>query len=576
MIEEEGVWRVRLLPTHPDMVVAGSYNGFYLLRKTGGRWNFFRKPAGANETARVFEIDDKGHIWFNLEKHICKLTLNEGMDTLSMERVGAAAGEPEILSISKVGGQCVFSGPGGTYCINKNGLLEEYGMLNGLLEGKKTYPVIREDKNKNIWFFTDSSIKVRLYNSREKKYENSLVLLGEHPNFFIGGFEHLFLLDDGRAVVGNIGGFSLAEVKSRNRYPERTELLIRSVVTTHPTDSLVYGQGYPVVPKKVVLPYDNNSLKIMYSGLTTRQAKLQYSYCLEPQDQEWSDWTDVMVKEYTGLYEGTYTFRVRARHSQAEQPALASFTFTVLPPWYRTLWVYTAYVAAVCIFLLRIYIHFRKKIRESWKRIEQRKNEELREQQKIFMREADNREKEIIKLKNDKLEYELKMKSQELANVLLNHLNKNEILTDIKADLKKIGSEVGEKESEAVKRKILMLQNKISRNIEQNIDWKKFEENFDIVNDKFIRKLSERYPNLTKNERRLCTYIKMGLSSKEIAPLMNLSLRGVEVLRYRMRKKLNFERGIDFLEFFSRIMQGEGDFPVSGNERDEIADRIVE
>lgn len=569
VIEEEGVWRVRAYPGSPGTCVVGSYNGFYLLRKGEKAWDRVQRLSGVNETTRVFEVDTAGQIWFNLEKHVCKLTLNAGADSLSLEEVRSVSGNPEIVSISRVGNRYVFSGPEGTFLINEKGLLEEYTALNELLEGKKTYPVIKEDRSKNLWFFTGSSIKVRLYNKRKKKYEKSLSLLEEKPNFFIGGFEHLLLLDEGQAIAGNTGGFSLAEIKGRNHYTDKTELLIRSVVATQPSDSLIYGQGYPVVPKKTVLSYACNSLRITYSGSTARQAKLQYSYRLEPHDTEWSDWTDAMTKEYTGLPENTYIFKVRARHSQAEQPVYASFTFTVLPPWYRTLWAYTVYTLIVFLFILRVYIHFKKKMRESWKRIEQRKNEELREQQKVFMQEANNREKEIIKLKNDKLEYELKMKSQELANVLLNHLNKNEILTEIKADLKKIGSDVGEKEPDSVKRKILMLQNKISRNIEQNIDWKKFEENFDIVNDKFIRKLSERYPNLTKNERRLCTYIKMGLSSKEIAPLMNLSLRGVEVLRYRMRKKLNFERGIDFLEFFSRVMQSEGE-PLITREEEEV------
>ena len=155
------------------------------------------------------------------------------------------------------------------------------------------------------------------------------------------------------------------------------------------------------------------------------------------------------------------------------------------------------------------------------------------------------------------MEFELKSKSQELANVMLHHLNKNEILTDIKHDLKKISMDLQNKDESNAMRKIILLQGKLTRNIEQEVDWKQFEENFDIVHDRFLRKLSERYPWLNKNERKLCVYIHMGLLTKEIAPLMNLSTRGVEMLRYRMRKKMELERADDLEGFFQTLSHDE-------------------
>ena len=160
-----------------------------------------------------------------------------------------------------------------------------------------------------------------------------------------------------------------------------------------------------------------------------------------------------------------------------------------------------------------------------------KKDAEMEQQQQEFKQEALERESEIIRLKNERLELELKNKSQELGNILLNYIDKNEILTEIKNELKKINSNIDDKENEQARRKIVLLQNKISKNIEKNIDWNKFEENFDIVNDQFVKKLTERYPWLNKNERKLCVYIKMGLLTKEIAPLLNMSVRGIEMLR---------------------------------------------
>ena len=97
------------------------------------------------------------------------------------------------------------------------------------------------------------------------------------------------------------------------------------------------------------------------------------------------------------------------------------------------------------------------------------------------------------------------------------------------------------------------LQNRLSRNSETNVDWKRFEENFDIVNNQFIERLQTRYPWMSKQERKLCVYIKMGLMTKEIAPLMNLSTRGVEMMRYRIRAKMELDSQTNLKQFFNTI-----------------------
>ncbi len=66
-------------------------------------------------------------------------------------------------------------------------------------------------------------------------------------------------------------------------------------------------------------------------------------------------------------------------------------------------------------------------------------------------------------------------------------------------------------------------------------------------------KLSERHPDLTLSERKMCAFLKMDLSSKEMAPLLNISVRGVEAMRYRLRKRIGLEREINLLEYLNSI-----------------------
>ena len=93
----------------------------------------------------------------------------------------------------------------------------------------------------------------------------------------------------------------------------------------------------------------------------------------------------------------------------------------------------------------------------------------------------------------------------------------------------------------------------ISENLERDDYWKKFEENFNDVHDSFFKKLTEKYPSISKTDRKLCVFLKMDLSTKEIAQLMNISYRGVEVARYRLRKKLDLDRNDNLVDFLRRL-----------------------
>ena len=80
-----------------------------------------------------------------------------------------------------------------------------------------------------------------------------------------------------------------------------------------------------------------------------------------------------------------------------------------------------------------------------------------------------------------------------------------------------------------------------------------FQNTFDSVHHDFFKRLEKEFPELNNKEKLLCAYIQMNLISKEIAPLLNISLRGVEISRYRLRKKLNLEEGENLAEFLQKF-----------------------
>jgi DNA-binding CsgD family transcriptional regulator len=84
-------------------------------------------------------------------------------------------------------------------------------------------------------------------------------------------------------------------------------------------------------------------------------------------------------------------------------------------------------------------------------------------------------------------------------------------------------------------------------------DWEHFTQHFDKVHSDFVLVLKEAHSNISPNETKLCTYLRMNLSTKEIAQLMNISVRGVEISRYRLRKKLGIPKEISLFDYLIRL-----------------------
>ena len=159
-------------------------------------------------------------------------------------------------------------------------------------------------------------------------------------------------------------------------------------------------------------------------------------------------------------------------------------------------------------------------------------------------------EKEIVKLKNEKLEAEIQHKNTELASVAMHLVQKGELLGKVKDQMVKLKKSAGiDKESDDIKKIIRVISE------EDMIDkqWEQFTMHFDNVHSDFLAKLKLQYPALSANELKLSAYLRMNLSTKEIAQLMNISVRGVEISRYRLRKKLQIPTEINLFDFLVKL-----------------------
>jgi DNA-binding CsgD family transcriptional regulator len=162
---------------------------------------------------------------------------------------------------------------------------------------------------------------------------------------------------------------------------------------------------------------------------------------------------------------------------------------------------------------------------------------------KIEINELEN-QKEIMRIKNEKLKIEVENKNRELAISTMSLVKKNEFLSHIKSELKPLQTI-----NSAVKKVLKTINN----NLNNTDDWKYFEEAFNNADKDFFKKLKSYHPKLTPNELKLCAYLRLNLTSKEIAPLFNISPKSVEIKRYRLRKKMNLDRNVSLTNYILSI-----------------------
>jgi DNA-binding CsgD family transcriptional regulator len=244
-----------------------------------------------------------------------------------------------------------------------------------------------------------------------------------------------------------------------------------------------------------------------------------------------------------------YTFKVESINSYGQKSSVASYSFKIVPPWFLTIYAKFIYFI-LSIFTLSALVTFVYK-REQKKRakMEIRQKDELVQKEKEFRMETEKSENEIIKLRNEKLEIDVSHKNSQLASSTMHLVQKSEILVKISEDLKKLGSEIPPE----WRRRITQISRKIEEDIQLDDNWDQFELYFDQVHENFFKRLRQTYPELTPKDQKLCAYLRMNLSTKEVAPLLNISVRGVEISRYRLRKKLNLDSNENLVSHIMEI-----------------------
>jgi DNA-binding CsgD family transcriptional regulator len=227
--------------------------------------------------------------------------------------------------------------------------------------------------------------------------------------------------------------------------------------------------------------------------------------------------------------------KVRVLNSYGIQSDQAKLNFTISPPWYRHFLAYLFYIMGISIIVYYIRLRVQAKIRKNkyYQTIEQRRIY-LEKESKIRQEQFDL-EKEIERLQNEKLKVKILAKDKELVTNSLQIAKKNKILNGIIHKLKDINVESFD---DSAKSQLTKLNKSIVKEVNADHSWKDLEKHIKNVHYDFLKRLKEKCPTISPRELDLATYLLMNMSTKEISEIMNISNGGVELARYRLRKKL--------------------------------------
>src|SRR5690606_7734889 len=390
--------------------------------------------------------------------------------------------------------------------------------------------LIPDPIHNKLWAFSDKNL---IYVSPGKLSNTPEITLIPFPQSLrkeMVGYETICNVEGNEYLLGTSTGYVLIDLDKL--YDKSYEISITKIAN-HTID------GHSVwMDRTVASQFKNNQNNIEFTYSVAefdKYLEAEYQYQLKGYYDQWSKWSSTPSVLFKNLPHGDYEFNVRARVGNTLTSS-TSFIFNIEKPWYISNVMIALYIFAVALFSLlmhNLYRNYYKKQKEKLL---------LKNKQELELKQLES-EQQLMQVKNEKLQQDIDNKNRELAISTMSLIKKNEFLNTVKEELKNAD------DSSALKPVIKF----IDKNLNNTDDWKFFQEAFNNADKDFLKKIKSKHPALTPNDLKLCAYLRLNLSSKEIAPLLNISPKSVEVKRYRLRKKMDLPHDYSLTNYILEI-----------------------
>lgn len=507
------------------------------LKDNSGKWNFSHNITdGFVDLVTDIEVDHTGNIWLGhmykgvyrirLDNEFKKVVEKEYFESLDSLRTASH------LNVMKLRGRVVLSDGVSFYTYDDiSQKIIPFSELNRQLkEHAETYRIISINDNL-FWFIKNNEYLLIEYMQGTYKIKDKVpfTILNNPPN---QGRAHIYVDKDNASYFclnGGVGKYLYTEKKE-----ETNELLLMNAWTFNRDEN---KNRYLSLKDHNTIEFNENTLSFNFAYPDFSKKSFKVESFLENYDTRWMPTDNKLSITYSNLSADNYILKARILNDLGEELSQLSFPFEVKNPWYMSNWAYFLYtIAALLIAVSLTVTYIRYAIKRNNKFFQAQENERIAQ--------LNEQERQIATLKSERLEADLSHKSKELANATMLIINHEDFLKDLKKDIQQnsLNGKIQKRQGE-------MLINKIEQNLSDEDEWALFQENFDLIHKNFFRNLKTAYPDLTPVDLRLCALLRLNYSTKEIAKIQNLSIRGVEAARYRLRKKIDIEENEDLVSF---------------------------
>lgn len=483
----------------PGPFIQGTYTGIVI----GSKHAEFRRLEQLNGPIRDLVRDKTGNIWgVNPYKGLYRLRLREspeGIEEIAQSLDSWKLPDLNRLRMMKIGDDIIVRSDSGWFQLDQNKLsfdkIPSYRGLDFSAESLRLF-----DFDDNLLLIEKNRVAI-LHGDHKLAFETT-ENLPEDP--------FAIKVKSGGFLVGTSQGYLVA-------YPDK--LVPTKLPAPFITQVSVLGESetvpYPIPLDSlntIQLSSDQGGLTIEFSS-GFAPAKQYYRFRIGETNGNISEWSSKARMSIPLLPYGETMIRIE-RKSDGQ---LLRIRCVREFPWYMSNLGISGFLILGFLIIYLMLKQYQVFLRRKW-----------RKQQ---IEEARQRHARLIEEKNKQLEHDIEGQNQELAGVTMSLVRKNELILELKESLR-----LFEKKPEETSLRSIIL--KLNSQLSSEKDWEAFEYHFSRVHQSFFTDLKKEYPRLTSGDLRLAAYLRMNLSSKEIAPLLHISVRSLENKRYRLRKKL--------------------------------------
>lgn len=547
-----GGWNYIEVKDNPELIIGGNYDGIELFKKTDNSLKSLGLIKNYSESSRFLEFDRFGYFWIsNTHKGVYRLRFNDDFTKVVDEMFF------DIKDISKSLQSKIYMYKDNDNIYFSDGLnVYEYNIIKKTIE--ESTNILSKDKsflhsNKLLEFSNFQIItydnKINIYRKNQLDNDSILGCIYQGTSKTMGNeFENVNQIGEDFIVSGKVDGFTIFNSRISNTDNKKLNIgpLIREVFGINEFNNRknLIGENLENIN------YEERLINFRFAHPSFDKVQVYNFYLLKDGDTLRSETNNSGIFVFRNNHFGSYSLLVNVESKEKSLSEYTKVDFHINKPIYLSNIFIVFYIVTLIVLITVLRTLYSKRIRKHKSDLEKLRQSSLKAQQDEFKKSEIEQLKTISNLEKQQLQTEVSNKSYQLANIAKNAAHRNEILETVKTKI----ISVNERSSIKIPKKYL---NEILVFLESSIDKSEtetiFEENFKAVNQTFYKKLIDEFPDLSSSDLKLAAFLKMNLSTKEIAEHLSITPKSLEVSRYRLRKKLQLERSDNLVSFLLNI-----------------------